>query len=377
VKKALIIDSSPFAMGALKSISRFAKCMNGDLEFFWAVSQSLPDTDIDRLAGHFRRFHLQELKRRPLDNFLYLPRLILDARRLVRWIRDENIDIVHVNECISMTGIVIKMMHPSIALVYHVRLLRDSFIKPLYRVFLTLIDRWANAIICCSEHVARDVGETTAMKTVIHDGEFFDGPPPLARGSHSPLRILYVGNIVPGKGQDLGLRAFSTALSQYPDLELRFVGKFGHTRASAEFKNVLDTAVRDLRLDDAVTFVGYRSDVTSELLDADILLNLSESESFSLVCLEGLKAGVPLIAADSGGPAELFEHMRSGFLVPNGGVTEAANAIKMLAGDPEKRRSFAAEGFLFVKKKFNIAELSEKLSKVYDQALNATAGRAG
>ena len=60
------------------------------------------------------------------------------------------------------------------------------------------------------------------------------------------------------------------------------------------------------------------------------MLNFSESESFSMTCLESLYYGTPLIATDSGGPAELFKHGESGHLVPNRDVQAMAKAWPFL-----------------------------------------------
>jgi glycosyltransferase involved in cell wall biosynthesis len=84
-----------------------------------------------------------------------------------------------------------------------------------------------------------------------------------------------------------------------------------------------------------------------------------------MVCLEGLKAGVPLVAADSGGPAELFEHMNSGYLVPNKNPEAAADAIKHLITDLGLRRRFATKGREYVHQKFNVIKNAAELDKLY------------
>lgn len=97
----------------------------------------------------------------------------------------------------------------------------------------------------------------------------------------------------------------------------------------------------ELGVAQAVAFDGPISDIRKAFAQADIALNFSESESFSRTCLEALAAGVPLIATDCGGPAELFEHGKSGYLIPNRDVEVGKNAILLLASDSEMRRRFS------------------------------------
>jgi glycosyltransferase involved in cell wall biosynthesis len=102
---------------------------------------------------------------------------------------------------------------------------------------------------------------------------------------------------------------------------------------------------------------------------ADIVLNFSESESFSLTCLDALFFGTPLIASDCGGPAELFEHERSGLLVPNRDVLAMSAAIVQLAASADTRQRFAEAGRYFVRQKFAPAHTYQLLGELYKQVL--------
>ena len=99
----------------------------------------------------------------------------------------------------------------------------------------------------------------------------------------------------------------------------------------------------------------------------DIMLNFSESESFSMTCLESLYYGTPLIATDSGGPAELFEHGKSGHLVPNRDVQAMAKAIILLANRLDIREKYSSSSRIHIRKTFNISDTVKKLNQIYNQ----------
>jgi glycosyltransferase involved in cell wall biosynthesis len=119
-----------------------------------------------------------------------------------------------------------------------------------------------------------------------------------------------------------------------------------------EFRRELESTVQALGLGEMVQFDGFVADTESVMKEHDVILNFSEAESFSLTCLDALYYGVPLIASDCGGPAELFEDGRSGFLVPNRDVPAMAAAISRLTDDVALRRQFSMASRQFVRQKF-------------------------
>lgn len=372
MKNILIIDNSEYLTGANKSISKFAKALAGSCKFHWAVTKAISKDDLSELVGSdiVRRFKYIEISRSFSAAVFYFPQLIFNTLGILRMVKEHNISIVHVNDCYNMCGVLIKIMNRKVKVVYHVRLLRSSYIGPLYSSFINAIKRYSDAVVCCSNAVSNDVGDLS-NKTVIYDSEFFDeADDEVFRVRPQAERIVYVGNILPGKGQDWAIRAFALVQKDFPQVRLYFVGKYGHNDVSASFKSRLDLLIAETRLGEKVVFEGFKADVEEELRKADIMLNLSESESFSMVCLEALKTGVPLIASDCGGPTELFEHMQSGWLVENKDHIEAAEATAVLLANPELREQFSVESKMFAKRKFNVSANSRILDSLYDRALS-------
>ena len=75
------------------------------------------------------------------------------------------------------------------------------------------------------------------------------------------------------------------------------------------------------------------------------------------------------IATDCGGPAELFEHGKSGLLVPNRDVRAMAAAIDQLAADVALRREFSAASRRYVRHKFAPAFTYQRLADCYHRVL--------
>ena len=375
MKNILIIDNSEYITGASKSIALFARELSSKYNFYWAVTRTISDEELKQMIGSqpFERFEFVEISKKPIAAARYFPQLFYNTRKLQKFVRDNQIDIVHANDCYNMCGVMLKIFNRKIRLVYHVRLLPTSYIEKLYGTFMRIIRRYADAVVCCSRAVAGAVGEMP-LKKVVYDSDVFIEPIDKKTKINPEVRnIIYVGNVLPGKGHALAVEAFALARREFPDLILHFAGKFDHNEASANFKKHLDALIREKSLENSVVFEGFKYEIEKEIGKADLVLNLSESESFSMVCLEALKTGVPLIAADSGGPSELFQHMKSGWLVPNKDFAAAATAIKELAKNYALRASFSREGKKYVRETFNIAENAKDLDALYARLLDRAA----
>jgi glycosyltransferase involved in cell wall biosynthesis len=140
----------------------------------------------------------------------------------------------------------------------------------------------------------------------------------VARPRAPARRWLAVGTVSPVKGHDL----LVAALARVPEAELTLVGD---TRAFADFAARL-VAPR-LRL------LGARppAELPSSYAAADVLVVPSRSENAPIVVLEGLAAGLPVVASDVGGVAALCADRQWLRLVPPGSPGDLVEALVDLA----------------------------------------------
>lgn len=102
----------------------------------------------------------------------------------------------------------------------------------------------------------------------------------------------------------------------------------GPERKSVECK------VEELGLKDKVLFLGEIGDVEVALCAADIFLLASENESFGLVALEAMAAGVPVVSTNAGGIPEVNLHGKTGLLNNVGDFEQMAkNILEILSND--------------------------------------------
>jgi N-acetyl-alpha-D-glucosaminyl L-malate synthase BshA len=92
--------------------------------------------------------------------------------------------------------------------------------------------------------------------------------------------------------------------------------------------------VKNLGIEDRVLFLGKQDNVAELLAMSDVMLLLSEKESFGLVLLEAMACGVPCIGTRIGGIPEVIQHGETGYTCEVGDVEGAAQqAIQLLQDD--------------------------------------------
>lgn len=317
-----------------------------------------------------------EISRRKLDLLLYVPMLLLNGWRLHQLARRRSADALHMNDFYNLTGYVARWFSLGrLGLVVHVRFLPQTLPQLFARPWRWLAEHGAQQVVCVSEAVRRYFAPDLGRVHTVYDplpgrGEALPQYE-VSNKSAEPLRLLYLSNYIRGKGQNFALDAFGRAYARDASLRLHFVGGDMGMVKNQEFRQELEAAAQAAGLADVVSFDGFAADTEATMKAHDVVLNFSEAESFSLTCLDALYYGVPLIASDCGGPAELFESGKSGILVPNRDVDSMANAIAQMAASRDARRRFSLASRIFVRQKFAPSCTYHRLEARYRAVLPA------
>jgi glycosyltransferase involved in cell wall biosynthesis len=141
-----------------------------------------------------------------------------------------------------------------------------------------------------------------------------------------PVRIVQVGRMIHEiKGQHVLLKALYKLiiLEKFDNIYLDLIG-------SGPSLSYLQSLADTLTLNEHVSFLGERSRpwIYEHLSSYHILVQPSLSEGFGLTVLEGIAAGLPVIASDHAGPCEILSDMPGGYLFRSGDEEALADAIR-------------------------------------------------
>lgn len=172
----------------------------------------------------------------------------------------------------------------------------------------------------------------------------------------SPLEdktILAAGRLVPQKGFDLLIEAFSKIVDKAPDWRVKIFG-------SGKDKNMLQDIINERHLYNNVLLMGPTKEIEKEMARASIYALSSRFEGFGMVIVEAMQCGVPVVSFDCPkGPSEIIKHNEDGILVKNGDVDAFADALLELIQDKEKRIRMAKEAVKNVKR-YTIDEIGKE-----------------
>jgi len=170
--------------------------------------------------------------------------------------------------------------------------------------------------------------------------------------------IGFVGRLAPQKGADLLLEA---AALLPREAWVVIVGDGPEGEALRQRAAQPDLAGR-------VLFAGRREAVPQWLPGFDLLAVPSRWEGFGLAAVEGLAAGVPVVAADVDGLREVIGDNEGGVLVSPGDAGALARALAVLLGNAEHRQALGRVGRERAFRRFGAARMAAEVVEIYQQA---------
>jgi glycosyltransferase involved in cell wall biosynthesis len=143
-----------------------------------------------------------------------------------------------------------------------------------------------------------------------------------------------------------GHRVHLEALARLRDLPNWVCWQVGgpHNAAESSYFEEMQAKAISLGLGDRVRFLGKRSDVPRLLAGADVFCQPNlDTEGFSIVFMEALLAGLPVVTSAIGGALEILDN-GCGSLLPPGDAAAVAHELRELILDEARRQRVGAAG---------------------------------
>ncbi len=370
------------------------------------------DSRSDRLDGSVRviRFPWEgrrfPLLRNSLNSLRYSAGV---SRELVRLIREEEPDVIHVPEYraegfwFSMFGrskipMVIRFSTPH-WLVWEINFAdgREKNRKPSFRDVDFAMMKYLERKVCRSASArispSRDLAkllqshekislDTHVIQTGVDAQRFFPGNVAALREEYGLIGkkvILYVGRLEQRKGCHLIAQALPRVVRAFPDAVLVMIGQ--DTDSSPDgmtsMKEYVTRFLRDAGL------LGHMIHIDRlphhRLPDfyalGDIFCAPSIYENFANVILEAMATGLPIVTTAQGGSLEAVEEGENGLLVPVNDVIALGNAIVQLLEDDQLRIAMANRNREKSIEQFGLERMAKGMVRVYESAIQGRATR--
>lgn len=172
------------------------------------------------------------------------------------------------------------------------------------------------------------------------------------------FKILFPGGPKLNKGGDILIEALNDVIKEAPDIDL-------YIALDVPEDHVIRRMVKDYKLEHRVHFVGFlkTQDYMSLLSQMDVLALPSRMEGFGMAYLEAMSLGVPVIASNVGGGAEIVKNNRNG-LVVSPKREAVAKSILELYKDPDLREKISQNNLEDIQK-FSWDKIIKNYLKIY------------
>ena len=187
--------------------------------------------------------------------------------------------------------------------------------------------------------------------------------------------ILNVGQICLRKGQlDLARVVANWADDAVP-VHLVLVGERHSTkRESVEYEEEIGAVFERAGRADRLHRVGYREDVPRWMQAADLLVHTARQEPLGRVLLEAAACGLPIVATDVGGTAEILTHRQTAWLVPADSPDHLQAGIRETLGNPAAAAARATAARLRICELFDVHSAAARLADFWRTAVGRPTG---
>ncbi|KYD22073.1 glycosyltransferase family 4 protein [Caldibacillus debilis] len=157
--------------------------------------------------------------------------------------------------------------------------------------------------------------------------------PPLkkVKSSLNEKIIISAGRLVPQKGYDLLIQAFTLIKDKHPDWIIKIFGK-------GRDKSFLEELIHETETYNNIFILPPTPNIEEEFARSSIFALSSRYEGFGMVLVEAMAVGLPIVSFDCPeGPGEIITNNEDGFLVEEGNIEEFANKLDILMSNQELR----------------------------------------
>lgn len=301
-----------------------------------------------------------------------------EARRLARIIDEQAIDIVHMHwgNDLLLAVLGTRWARRPVRLVYTRQMALTRAKKDFYHRFLY---RHVDRFLTITEKLRQQATAFLPMPAE-HIQLLYYGVPASQQpdatirhalraemGTHDDSAFLVgsVARIEEQKGQHLIVEAVRRLREEGLSVEAQIIGP----AMDKAYLDGLRHEVKALGLEQAIRFPGPHNNPQGLMPAFDVLTLTTRMETFGLVLIEAMRAGVAVVGTDAGGVPEIIRDGDNGLLFPPEDATALTDRLRLLCADPALRQRLAAAGKADADARFSEESHYAQLEAIFNSLL--------
>lgn len=288
------------------------------------------------------------------------------AKLLESYERQVNPDIIHAHYATSYGELARLIKKPFILSLWGSDVYNFSHRSPIHKWYFKRIVKAANVVCSTSKDMAEECKKYIDVDiNIIPFGIDFKRFNSTKVKARDVLTIGTIKSLEDVYGIDRLIKAYASFKQGFSgESQLLIYG-------SGSKLEELQLLTKELNVEKEVKFMGFVSG--NDLLNAydslDIYVALSRRESFGVAVIEAEAMKLPVIVSNAGGLVEVVVDNETGFIIEDGDVDKAAEAINKLT-DTTLRLQLGENAYAFVEKNFNFDKNLEDQIKLYNSVLS-------
>ena len=291
---------------------------------------------------------------------------------LAKYIRDNQIDVIHINTNI-MLGLPMILAAKKTKRPVFCYIRESKPLSKIERMFIKYVNKFfvlnSEALKIYSRDIPHDRIE------IVYDGldlDQFHNIDSRQFLDEFKLRdynlVGMVGRIITGKGHVEFAKAAQNVIKACPNTKFIIVGAVKGD--GQEYFDELKKYMDEHNLADHVILTGWRTDVKQITAALDILVLPSTTfpEGLPNSIIEAMALGKPAIATDIPGPPEIIDHEKTGYIVQPGNVEEMSERILAILQDENLAKQMGQAGRKRAEDLFDVRKVVRRFEKIYEEA---------
>ena len=172
------------------------------------------------------------------------------------------------------------------------------------------------------------------------------------------------GRFVSQKGHKYLVDAAKEIIAEFPSVTFLLLG-------DGPLENELKAKIREYDIEKHFVFAGMLSDFDLELAGSDLMIHPSVEEPFGFSVLEGMRAGLPVVASKIGGIPEFAINNKTALLIEPNDSKKISSAVLEFLQSEEKMKSFGQAGKQRWANDFKLDVMVKNWEKYLDNLIGA------
>lgn len=240
----------------------------------------------------------------------------------------------------------------------------NRFSRYLYKVFFN-----NTKVICLSGRLTYDIKNVYDGKPFIVNNCIENKQLPMKTIQNNPPVVLYLSNFIESKGILILLEAANILKKSNIDFRLHLIG--------APIGNIMDKVNKLIEMYSLKSIIltcgpKYGKEKDELLVSSDILVfpTFYEKETWGLVILEAMQAGLPVISTNEGAIPEIVDDGTTGYIVRKKDPKDLADKLKILIEDEKLRIEMGSHGRRKYMEKYTYEIFEKRMCEVFNQIIN-------